>query len=42
MANPYDYLKAISQVERAHSQFFDVVKLELDALESTTSTTSRP
>jgi DNA-binding MarR family transcriptional regulator len=32
MANPYDYLKAISQVERAHSQFLDVVKLELDTL----------
>jgi DNA-binding MarR family transcriptional regulator len=31
MANPY-YLKAISQVERAHSQFLDVVKLELDGL----------
>src|ERR1700733_4213315 len=32
MPNQYDYLKAILQVERAHSQFLDVVKFELEEL----------
>jgi DNA-binding MarR family transcriptional regulator len=32
MPNPYDYLKAILQVERAHSQFLDAVKFELEGL----------
>jgi DNA-binding MarR family transcriptional regulator len=32
MGNPYDYLAVISQMERAHSQFLEVVKRELDAL----------
>jgi DNA-binding MarR family transcriptional regulator len=32
MANPQDYLRVISQMERAHSQFLSVIKLELDGL----------
>jgi DNA-binding MarR family transcriptional regulator len=32
MTNPHDYLTVISQMERAHSQYLELVKRELDVL----------